>query len=146
MAEQQMDGYMRCGPCPSCRFEAWQRVVDGRLRWEESQHCAESGTQACGGGWGPPPPWVRERIVAEEGTVRLAVGGPDGLPLKAVRALYGLTLPELREAREHGIEATPVEAGLLAERAAAAEPGRADSSTHPVPPVTAPGSGPAGPG
>ncbi|MFD8635788.1 hypothetical protein [Streptomyces sp. NPDC059533] len=112
-------GTTHCGPCPHCRHEAWQRVVDGRLRWEESESCDAYAFYACGGGWGPPPSWVRERIVAEEGTVRLAVGGPDGLPLKAVRALYGLTLPELREAREHGIEATPVEARFLAESAAA---------------------------
>ncbi|MEV7522349.1 hypothetical protein [Streptomyces sp. NPDC091371] len=121
MAEQFAT--LHCEPCEDCRFEAWQRIVDGRLRWEESHHCPAYGVQACGGGWGPPPPWVRERIVAGQGTVRLAVGGPDGLPLKAVRELYGLTLPELIAAREHGIEATPVEAELLS-----------------------PGSGPAGPG
>ncbi|MCM1969168.1 hypothetical protein NC490_22920 [Streptomyces sp. G1] len=57
--------------------------------------------------------WVRERIVAEEGTVRLPVGGPDGVPLKVVREWYGLTLPQLREVREHGLDATPVEAELL---------------------------------
>ncbi|MFG2877846.1 hypothetical protein ACGFYU_23075 [Streptomyces sp. NPDC048337] len=106
-------GTTHCGPCPSCRYEAGQRVVNGRLRWDENEYCAATGIEACGGGWGPPPPWVRERIVAEEGTVRLPVGGPGGLRLKAVRELYGLTLPELIEAREHGIEATPVEARLL---------------------------------
>ncbi|MET8753571.1 hypothetical protein ABZW32_26275 [Streptomyces sp. NPDC004667] len=104
---------LHCEPCASCRFEAWQRVVEGRLRWEEQRYCPTDEALACGGGWGPPPPWVRERIVAAEGTVRLAVGGPDGVPLKAVRALYGLTLPQLREARETGLAATPVEAELL---------------------------------
>ncbi|MFF4846678.1 hypothetical protein [Streptomyces sp. NPDC001194] len=68
---------------------------------------------ACGGGWGVPPPWIRERIIAAEGTVVLAVGGPDGLPLKAVRDMYALTLPQLREARAHGLYATPTEAELL---------------------------------
>ncbi|MFG2622894.1 hypothetical protein ACGFXC_35310 [Streptomyces sp. NPDC048507] len=104
---------LHCEPCASCRFEAWQHVVYGRLRWEEQQYCPASGVQACDGGWGPPPPRVRERIVAAEGTVRLAAGGPDGVPLKAVRALYGLTLPELRAARRTGLAATPVEARLL---------------------------------
>ncbi|MFJ8018493.1 hypothetical protein [Streptomyces sp. NPDC096339] len=112
-----------CDPCESCRFEAWQRIVGGRLRWEESQECTAYGFIACGGGWGPPPPWVRERILAEEGAVRLAVGGPDGLPLKAVRELYGLTLPELIAAREHGIEATPVEARMLTSAEGTAGPG-----------------------
>lgn len=111
MAEQFVT--LHCEPCPSCRYEAWQRVVDGRLRWDESQHCPAYGVQACGGGWGPPPPWVRSRIVAREGTEHLAVGGPDGIPLKTVREVYSLTLPELRHARAHGIEATPVEAGFL---------------------------------
>ncbi|MGW1639489.1 hypothetical protein [Streptomyces lavendulae] len=104
---------LHCEPCASCRSEAWQHVRDGRLRWEETQYCSASGIQACDGGWGPPPPWVRERIVAAEGTVRLAVGGPDGVPLKAVREVYGLTLAQLREARENGLQATAVEAELL---------------------------------
>ncbi|MEU4948134.1 hypothetical protein ACIP46_12640 [Streptomyces lavendulae] len=113
MAEQFVT--LHCEPCDACRSEAWQHVVEGRLRWEEQSYCTAPLTafQFCDGGWGPPPPWVRERIVAAEGTVRLAVGGPDGVPLKAVRAMYGLTLPQLREARANGLHATPVEAGLL---------------------------------
>ncbi|MFE2924540.1 hypothetical protein [Streptomyces goshikiensis] len=109
---------LHCEPCASCRREAWQLVVDGRLRWEESEDCPATQVLACDGDWGPPPPWIRERIVAREGTERLAVGGPDGIPLKAVREVYGLTLPELRHARAHGIEATPVEARFLRTRAA----------------------------
>ncbi|MEW2413792.1 hypothetical protein AB0953_08715 [Streptomyces sp. NPDC046866] len=104
-----------CEPCGSCRSEAWQVVVDGRLRWEQQEYCTAEGHayQACGGGWGPPPPRIRERILAGEGAVRLAVGGPDGVPLAAVRELYGLTLPQLRDARAYGIDATPVEAQWL---------------------------------
>lgn len=45
--------------------------------------------------------------------MRLAVGGPDGVPLKAVRTMYGLALPQLREARANGLHATQVEAELL---------------------------------
>ncbi|MGO4460161.1 hypothetical protein AB4039_23110 [Streptomyces sp. M-16] len=106
---------LHCEPCASCHSEAWQRVVEGRLRWEEQSYCTAPQTafQWCDGGWGPPPPRVRERIVATEGTVRLAVGGPDGVPLKAVRTMYGLALPQLREARANGLHATPVEAELL---------------------------------
>ncbi|MEU5811039.1 hypothetical protein [Streptomyces sp. NPDC047718] len=111
MAEHLMT--IHPAPCPHCRRETWQRIVDGRLRWEDQVHCSACGTQACAGGWGPPPPPVRERIVAEEGTVRVAVGGPDGVPLKAAREVFGLTLPELAEARRHGLEATPSEAELL---------------------------------
>ncbi|MGW2993862.1 hypothetical protein ACWDA9_19535, partial [Streptomyces sp. NPDC001193] len=76
---------LHCEPCESCRHEVGQRVVDGRLRWEETEYCTAVGRAytACGGGWGVPPPWIRERIIAAEGTVVLAVGGPDGLPLKA---------------------------------------------------------------
>ncbi|MEU9005221.1 hypothetical protein [Streptomyces sp. NPDC048551] len=111
MAEQFVT--LHCTPCASCVYEAWQHVVEGRLRWEQSEHCPAYQVQACGGGWGPPPPWVREHVVAREGTTRLAVGGPDGIPLKAVRELYGLSLPELRHARTHGLDATPVEARLL---------------------------------
>ncbi|MFI6145124.1 hypothetical protein [Streptomyces sp. NPDC051109] len=111
MAEHSV--MLHCEPCGSCRFEAWQHVVDGRLRWEEQLYCPAYAVQACDGGWGPPPPWVRARIAAAEGTVRLAVGGPDGVPLKAVRELYEFTLAQLRAAREQGLDATPVEAELL---------------------------------
>ncbi|MFJ6794624.1 hypothetical protein [Streptomyces sp. NPDC091268] len=111
MAEQFVT--LHCTPCPSCRFDAGQRIADGRLRWEESQYCPAYGVEACGGGWGPGPEWVRARIAAREGTVRLAVGGADGVPLRAVREVYGLSLPQLREARARGLDATPVEAELL---------------------------------
>ncbi|WP_162688611.1 hypothetical protein [Streptomyces sp. ICC4] len=111
MAEQFMT--LHCAPCASCRYETWQRIVDGRLCWDDNYYCAEYGVHACDQGWGVPPPLMRERIVAAEGTVRLAVGGPDGVPLKVVRELYRLTLPQLREARAHGLDATPVEAELL---------------------------------
>ncbi|GGT07071.1 MULTISPECIES: hypothetical protein [Streptomyces] len=66
---------------------------------------------------GPPPPHVRALLSATEGTVHLAVGGPNGAPLKAVRAFYALTLDELRTARTTGLRATPFEAAFL--RAAA---------------------------
>ncbi|MDA5282894.1 hypothetical protein [Streptomyces sp. Isolate_45] len=115
---------LHCEPCPSCRFEARQRIVDGRLRWEESMCCARYEVRACDEGRAPTPPWVRERIIAAEGTVHLPVGGPDGVPLIAVRALYRLSLPELREARANGVDATPVEAALLR---GAASAGVADS-------------------
>ncbi|KOU24095.1 hypothetical protein ADK52_15140 [Streptomyces sp. WM6372] len=106
---------LHCHPCESCRNQVWQRIVDGRLRWDETSYCTAEGRayESSGGGWGPPPPWIRERILAARGTVRLTVGGPDGIPLKAVRELYALTLPQLRAAREHGLAATPVEAELL---------------------------------
>ncbi|MGW6405751.1 hypothetical protein ACWF95_01200 [Streptomyces vinaceus] len=102
-----------CMPCASCQDECWQRMVDGRLRWEWQHHCPVSRTQACGGGWGPAPDEVREEIVAREGTVRLAVGGPDGVPLAALRKLMHLSLPQLRQARAEGFAATPTEAALL---------------------------------
>ncbi|MFD7263378.1 hypothetical protein [Streptomyces sp. NPDC059874] len=119
-------GMSHCEPCEACRFEAWQHVVDGRLRWEESQYCPAYGVQACGGGWGPAPDWVRERIVAREGTVRLPVGAPDGVPIALLRRVYGLTIGEVVAARATGWEATPVEARLLAGPAAAAPSGPAD--------------------
>ncbi|MFD3876028.1 hypothetical protein [Streptomyces sp. NPDC058623] len=100
-------------PCPSCRFEARQRMVDGRLRWWEWWSCTSYEGLACDEGWAPTPPLAREAIIAAEGAVHLTVGGPNGVPLIAVRALYGLTLPELRTARTTGIDATPVEAALL---------------------------------
>ncbi|MFB6619256.1 hypothetical protein ACFCV9_34385 [Streptomyces sp. NPDC056367] len=121
-------GTLHCEPCEACHFEAWQRIVDGRLRWEESQSCPVYGVQACHGGWGPPPPWVRERIIAEEGTVRLPVGEPDGVPIALLRRVYGLTIAEVAAARATGWEATPVEARFLAESAGAADPGQAYSS------------------
>ncbi|MFE2146539.1 hypothetical protein ACFXA3_33245 [Streptomyces sp. NPDC059456] len=111
MAEHPMT--FHCTPCASCRDESWQRIVDGRLRWEWQHHCPVSGTQACGGGWGPAPEQIREEVVAREGTVRLEVGGPHGIPLKPLRELMALSLPELVHARTHGFEATPVEAALL---------------------------------
>ncbi|MER7461913.1 hypothetical protein [Streptomyces sp. NPDC097981] len=106
---------LHCEPCESCRHQVWQRIIDGRLRWYESSYCTAEGRayESSGGGWGPPPPWIRERILRAQGTVHLAVGGPDGLPLQAVRELYALTVPQLREARAHGLPATPVEAELL---------------------------------
>ncbi|MFD5148858.1 hypothetical protein [Streptomyces sp. NPDC058401] len=118
---------LHCEPCDSCRSEAWQHVVDGRLRWEDQFYCTAIGLQSCDGGWEPAPPWIREVIVAREGTVHLAVGGPDGAPLKAVREVLGLTLPELRRARADGIDVTPAEAAVLGPGAAGAEgsvPGR----------------------
>ncbi|MFD0267005.1 hypothetical protein ACFVGY_10455 [Streptomyces sp. NPDC127106] len=126
MAEHLMT--LHCEPCPSWRHEAWQLIVDGRLRWEEQEYCTACAVQACGGGWGPPPPRVRERIVAEEGTVRVAVGGPDGAPLKAVREVFGLTLRELAGARQYGLDATPVEAELLQAVAARFRGGAARSA------------------
>ncbi|MCC0096244.1 hypothetical protein K7B10_15900 [Streptomyces flavotricini] len=102
-----------CEPCSSCQDESWQRIADGRLRWEWQHYCPVSRTQACEGGWGPAPEYVREEIVAREGTVRLEVGGPHGIPLKPLRELMALSLPELVHARTHGFEATPVEAALL---------------------------------
>ncbi|MGW6709723.1 hypothetical protein ACWGDE_33215 [Streptomyces sp. NPDC054956] len=111
MAEQI--GMTHCEPCDSCRHETWQWIVDGRLRWYDNYYCAEYEIYACDEGRGVPPPWIRERVVAAEGVVRLAVGGPDGVPLKVVREWYRLTLPELREVRERGLDATPVEAELL---------------------------------
>ncbi|MFE5773853.1 phage portal protein [Streptomyces sp. NPDC056485] len=51
MAEHFMT--FHCTPCPSCRDESWQRIADGRLRWEWQHYCPVSGTQACDGGWGP---------------------------------------------------------------------------------------------
>lgn len=113
---------LHCEPC-ACPVEASQHIVDGRLHWEESQQCAESGAVWCDGDRGPAPRRVRERIVAHEGTVRLGVGGPDGVPLKAVRELYRLSLAELRHARAHGIEATPVEARLLSAVSGTGGPG-----------------------
>ncbi|MGW0753107.1 hypothetical protein [Streptomyces sp. NPDC002587] len=121
MAEQFWTTH--CEPCRHCRIEAWQHIVDGRLRWEESESCDVCGVHACGGGWGPAPERVRERIVACEGSVRLAVGGPDGAPLKAVREVFGLSLPQLRHVREHGMEVTPVEAQVLSAAAGPAGPG-----------------------
>lgn len=37
MAEQFVT--LHCEPCDACRSEAWQRVVGGRLRWEEQSYC-----------------------------------------------------------------------------------------------------------
>ncbi|WP_159047169.1 hypothetical protein [Streptomyces sp. XY332] len=118
---------LHCEPCASCQDESWQHVVDGRLRWEWQHYCPVAGTQACDGGWGPAPDLIREEIIAREGTERLGVGGPDGVPLKTVREVMGLTLAQLSQARSHGFEATPVEAELVrgsALRAAGEDRGR----------------------
>ncbi|MER5932853.1 hypothetical protein [Streptomyces sp. NPDC002054] len=111
MAEQFVT--LHCEPCDDCVIEAWQRVVDGRLRWEEQEYCPRYVIQACGGAWGPAPEHVRARIIAVEGTVRVRVGGPDGVPLKTIREVMHLSMAELSRARADGFEATPVEAALL---------------------------------
>ncbi|MFI8498013.1 hypothetical protein ACIGFK_05865 [Streptomyces sp. NPDC085524] len=128
MAEQWMDGYAHCEPCEECVQEAWQVIDGGVLRWEAYDFCPSDGSLACDRGRGVPPPWIRERIVALEGTVRLPVGGPDGVPIALLRRVYGLTIAEVAAARATGWEATPVEARFLAESAGAADPGQAYSS------------------
>ncbi|KOU66513.1 hypothetical protein [Streptomyces sp. IGB124] len=112
MAEQHMYAWTHCGPCEDCIEEDWQLVRDGELRWESNAHCPCCG-QACDRGAGVPPPWVRERILAREGSVHLAVGGPDGVPIALLRRVYGLSLAEVVAARAEGYRATPVEARYL---------------------------------
>ncbi|MFG2294838.1 hypothetical protein [Streptomyces sp. NPDC048603] len=111
-----------CEPCERCVFHAWQRVEGGRLRWYSDWTCdnCDFAGPSIGcvrdGGWGPAAYEVRERIVEQEGTVRVRIGGPDGVPLKAAREILGLTIAELNRLRVHGYDATPVEAALLESR------------------------------
>ncbi|MEV7616007.1 hypothetical protein [Streptomyces sp. NPDC089799] len=107
---------IHCEPCEDCVRQEWQTVEHGRLRWYTGEYCPRYAVQACGRGWGVPPDHVRDRIVEREGTVRVPIGGPDGVPLKAAREILGLTIAELNRVRVHGYEATPVEAALLESR------------------------------
>ncbi|MFF4446863.1 hypothetical protein [Streptomyces sp. NPDC001502] len=66
-------------------------------------------------GRGVPPPWIRERTVAREGTVHLPAGGPDGVPVAVLRRVYGLPIAEVAAARKAGHRATPVEARYLSD-------------------------------
>ncbi|MBW5485570.1 hypothetical protein [Streptomyces bambusae] len=113
MTEQQLYASLHCEPCEECVREERQSVQDGRLRWEAYDYCPRYSVQACDRGWGVPPPWVRERIVAREGTVHLPVGGPDGVPIALLRTVYGLTIAETAAARATGWYATPTEARYL---------------------------------
>lgn len=113
MAEQQMDGILHCEPCEECVQEAWQSIENGTLRWEAWDSCSRYVFQACDRGRGVPPPWIRERIVADEGTVHLPVGGPAGVPIALLRRVYGLTIAEVVAARASGWRATPTEARYL---------------------------------
>ncbi|WP_030850399.1 hypothetical protein [Streptomyces sp. NRRL F-4474] len=125
MAEQQRDGVAHCEPCEECVQEQWQSVEGGELRWEAYESCGRYPFQACDRGRGVPPPWIRERILARDGSVRLTVGGPDGVPIALLRRVYGLSIAEVVAARAAGYRATPVEARYLTAPAAApGEPGR----------------------
>lgn len=123
-----MYGWTHCGPCEDCVEEDWQLVQDGELRWEGYQHCPRNEVYACDGGRGVPPPWVRERILAREGSVHLPVGGPDGVPIALLRRVYGLTIAEVVAARTEGYRATPVEARYLSVAAATAAAATATAS------------------
>ncbi|MFF3678845.1 hypothetical protein ACFYYS_33370 [Streptomyces sp. NPDC002120] len=113
MAEQRMYLTLHCEPCEECVQEDWQFIRDGELRWEGFEHCPRYEVYAHDDGRGVPPPWVRERIMAREGTVHLQVGGPDGVPIALLRRVYGLTIAEIVAARTTGWRATPVEARYL---------------------------------
>ncbi|MFJ8564737.1 MULTISPECIES: hypothetical protein [unclassified Streptomyces] len=132
MSEQQMYVVLHCEPCEECVQEDWQFIEDGELRWRGYEHCPRYEAYACDDGRGVPAPWIRERILAREGAVHLAVGGPGGVPVALLRRVYGLTIAEVVAARTAGWRATPVEARYL-------------TGSAPTPP-TASGAGPAGPG
>ncbi|MFE7186936.1 hypothetical protein [Streptomyces erythrochromogenes] len=117
MAEQQMSGVLHCEPCEECVREEWQFVRDGELRWEGYDHCPRYEIYACDRGRGVPPPWIRERILAREGSVHLCVGGSDGVPIALLRRVYGLSIAEVVAARAEGYRATPVEARYLTDPA-----------------------------
>ncbi|APU41969.1 MULTISPECIES: hypothetical protein [unclassified Streptomyces] len=149
MAEQQTYGRTHCGPCEECVEEEWQLVrEDGELGWEGYQHCPRYEVYACDRGRGIPPPWVRERVLAREGAVHLAVGGPDGIPIALLRRVYGLSIAEVLAARTAGYRATPVEARYLTAAARAAAPTSATATYAATATATATtaGGGPAGPG
>ncbi|MEU7731026.1 hypothetical protein AB0B78_38375 [Streptomyces sp. NPDC040724] len=113
MAEQQVYATLHCEPCEECVREDWQFIQDGELQWAGFDHCPRYEMYACDQGRGVPPPSVRERIVAREGTVHLPVGGPDGVPIALLRRVYRLTIAEVAAARKTGYRATPVEARYL---------------------------------
>ncbi|CAM5374590.1 hypothetical protein SAVIM40S_01551 [Streptomyces avidinii] len=108
-----MYAVLHCEPCEECVQEDWQFIEGGELRWRGYEHCPRYEVYACDDGRGVPPPWVRERIVASDGTVHLPVGGPDGVPVALLRRVYGLTIAEVVAARTAGWWATPVEARYL---------------------------------
>lgn len=126
MAEQRKYAILHCEPCDACVREERQFLEDGLLRWEAYEYCPRYAVQSCDRGRGVPPPWVRERVVAREGTVHLPVGGSDGVPLALLRRMYGLTVAQVVAARTAGRRATPVEARLLAEPAAPTAAGPAE--------------------
>ncbi|MGW7103799.1 hypothetical protein [Streptomyces sp. NPDC054838] len=114
MAEQPMTAMLHCGPCEECVDEEWQTVEDGELRRYAEESCPRCAVRACDRGRGVPPPWIRERTAAREGTVHLPVGGSDGVPIALLRQAYGLSITEVVAARADGWRATPVEARYLA--------------------------------
>lgn len=115
MAEQQAYVTLHCEPCGECVEEERQYIRDAELHWEGTHRCPRVEVHACDRGRGVPPPWIRERIAAREGAVRLPVGGPRGVPVAVLRRDYGLTMAETAAARTTGWLATPVEARLLTE-------------------------------
>ncbi|MFD3807483.1 hypothetical protein ACFWSF_39105 [Streptomyces sp. NPDC058611] len=109
---------LHCAPCPSCVFHARQLVEAGRLAWQADWECGtcEFGApDVCNRdhGTGVPPAYVREAVVAREGTVLLRVDGARAAALKVLRDALGLTLPELAAVVRDGYRATPVEARHL---------------------------------
>ncbi|MFD3782042.1 hypothetical protein ACFWS1_39625, partial [Streptomyces sp. NPDC058612] len=103
-----------CAPCPNCVFHAWQLVEEGRLVWQAEWECGSCGFGApdtCNRdhGTGVPPAYVREVVVAREGTALLRVDGARAAALKVLRGALGLTLPELAAVVRDGYRATPVE-------------------------------------
>ncbi|MFD7784538.1 hypothetical protein ACFV4Q_15790 [Streptomyces nojiriensis] len=133
MAEQQMYLTLHCEPCEDCVQEDWQFIRDGELHWAGFEHCPQCEVYVCDDGRGVPPPRIRERIVAREGTVHLPVGGPGGVPIALLRRVYGLGIAEVAAARKTGYRATPVEARYLS-----------DAATRPT--ATTSAAGPGAPG
>ncbi|MFA7765075.1 hypothetical protein [Streptomyces sp. NRRL S-448] len=106
--EQEVYVVLHCQPCEECVQDGRQSIEGGQPSWESSYACPRYAVQWCGRGRGVPPPWIRERIVAREGTVHLPVGGLDGVPVGLLRGVYGLTIAEVAAARKSGHRATPV--------------------------------------
>ncbi|MFF7892602.1 hypothetical protein ACFZDI_12030 [Streptomyces sp. NPDC007907] len=98
-----------------------QLIREGRLRWELEWAC-----DTCGNwhdaGWGPAPDAVRTPLLAEHGTYRILLEGPErpsGKILKAFRDAFGSSVKQAqedaKELRHRGYQGTLVEVTLIAE-------------------------------
>ncbi|MFI9788387.1 hypothetical protein ACIHEI_33485 [Kitasatospora sp. NPDC051984] len=114
-----------CGA--EARQDVGQALRGGELCWDAELYCRACGAGSClGFGTGEAPPWVRDPLIAQHGTVRLRLIDPAAgrvAVLRTVREAWGLELSQARELAEQlagdGLAGTLPEAAWLRERLAA---------------------------